>query len=460
MPRLRQNPWADLAPAAPAPPPDDHALLRRFLAWRARSIPPARVARERNWLLEWLALCGQRGRGLRDADGEEVAALAERFRVDRVPFNHGIRLGQAVVGLYDYLMAHDLATCNPWRDPLGAARTLEEVGDVRQSWKGWSLANAPISDHDKRLLRRYLDWRAVHSPELAAREECWIGRWLSFLADRGVPLEAATEEDAIALASQFAEWQWSPSTVQHFCAAMRSWSGWCMDRGAIAKDPWRRVKAPRQVQKVPRVMSPAEVASVVNALDRPHWRDLRDRALICVLASTGCRISEVLGLNMGDLEMGGPDMPVGRATVMGKWRKERHALLDEAAVDALTVYLRAARPALTSRKDGPVFVGTHGKRLVPLVAREALQRAAQRAGLDRHIWPHLIRHSVATDLLDGGMDIRVVQEVLGHASIRSTERYVHVAQQKVREEYQKAHGLTAGARRRAPANRPAQEGSR
>lgn len=101
-----------------------------------------------------------------------------------------------------------------------------------------------------------------------------------------------------------------------------------------------------------------------------------------------------------------------------------------------------------------MFVGQHGKRMVPLVAREALPRAARRAGLDQHIWPHLLRHSVATDLLDGGMDLRYVQEVLGHASIRSTERYVHVAQQRVREEYQKAHGLTKGARRRAPAVMP------
>lgn len=304
-------------------------------------------------------------------------------------------------------------------------------------WAPFHLSTAPLAEPQSRLLVRYGSWRALATSKTqAAKEERWLVRWVCHLAEREHELATAEEDDALAFARLFDDWHWAASTQRQCITALRVFEDWLLERGMCERNPWARIKAPRADVRAPRVVSAAEVGAMYQALARPHWRDARDRALLCTLTASGGRISEVLGLDVGDV-----DIPGRQALVMGKRRRERYVFLDDAACLTLRIYLTASRPLLTTRTDGPLFLGRHGNRMAGEVARTALDRAAQRAGIGRHVWPHLLRHSVATDLLEHGADLRYVQEVLGHSSLRSTERYTHVARGRLRSEYDRAHGL-------------------
>lgn len=303
------------------------------------------------------------------------------------------------------------------------------------SWSAWRLDAAPLRPSDHAVIARYVRQRALaHSRKLADREERWIVRWTCHLGLRGRTLAQADEDDALAWTDQFDDWHWGASQRGSCMTALRVFHEWLCDRGLAERNPWRRLRPPRAIQRVPRLLRPDEINRMSRALVGPHWRLVRDRALLCTLASTACRIMEVLGLDVADL-----DLASGWATVCGKGRRERVVPLDAPAREALTIYLQVGRPCLTSAPGGPLFVGRHGGRLSGQVARDALDRAAVRAGVHKDVWPHLFRHSAATDLLNHGADLRHVQALLGHASIRSTERYTHVATDRLREVYDRTH---------------------
>lgn len=170
---------------------------------------------------------------------------------------------------------------------------------------------------------------------------------------------------------------------------------------------------------------------------------LRDRALLELLYSTGARISEAVSLAVDDLDLDA-DTPLVRVT--GKGRRTRVVPLGTHAVRALDAYLVRARPTLAARgrSQGAVFLGVRGAPLSRQSAWAVLQDAAERAGLAAHVSPHTLRHSFATHLLAGGADVRVVQELLGHASVTTTQLYTHVTVQTLREVYASAHPRALG----------------
>jgi integrase/recombinase XerC len=305
------------------------------------------------------------------------------------------------------------------------------------SWRAYRLDSAPLRPDDHTLIRRYLAWRTLRtSSALAKREERWIVRWLCFLAERGLGFADAQEADALDLAAQWDSWGWTASPRQHFIAALRTFYDYLMDRGLAERNPWARIRGPRPRDYTPPVLTPEEITRLEDALDRHTWRDIRDRAVICLISASACRISEALRLDVGDL-----DLPNRRFLIRGgKGNRDRMGFLNEKAAKAVELYLRTVRPLLTGSPTGPLFLGARGGRLQGEIVREALRRARRRAGLARHVWPHLLRHSTATEFLDGGAGLEQVQALLGHVSIASTRRYVRVAQSRLRRAYDQIIG--------------------
>ncbi|WP_343048298.1 site-specific tyrosine recombinase XerD [Cellulomonas humilata] len=234
----------------------------------------------------------------------------------------------------------------------------------------------------------------------------------------------------------------SASSAARIVVAVRGWHKFLLLDGVTGLDPARAVKPPAQPKRLPKAISVGDVERLLDAAglgDGPV--PLRDRALLELVYGTGARISEAVGLDVDDL-----DRTPGRASVrlFGKGSKERVVPLGSFALDAVEAYLVRSRPALAvgSRGGSPgVFLNTRGARLSRQSAWAVLRVAAQRAGLAgaEHISPHTLRHSFATHLLAGGADVRVVQELLGHASVTTTQIYTMVTADTLREVYAASH---------------------
>ncbi|GAA1184506.1 site-specific tyrosine recombinase XerD [Ornithinimicrobium humiphilum] len=213
--------------------------------------------------------------------------------------------------------------------------------------------------------------------------------------------------------------------------------------GEVEADPAREVQPPAPPRRLPKALSVDDVGRLLQAAslgDTPAA--LRDRALLELLYGSGARVSEAIGLDLDDLELGrGDDGTGGVVRLFGKGGKERIVPLGRYARDALDAWVVRGRPALARAGTGTpaVFVNVRGGRLSRQSAWTAIRAAAERAGLRADVSPHTLRHSFATHLLDGGADVRVVQELLGHASVTTTQIYTHVSTQHLREVYAQAH---------------------
>lgn len=244
----------------------------------------------------------------------------------------------------------------------------------------------------------------------------------------------------------------SASSAARAVVAVRGWHRFCALEGLTGTDAARAVRPPAQPRRLPKAISTDDVERLLEAAgagDGPG--PLRDRALLELLYSTGARISEAVGLDVDDL-----DLTPGRASVrlLGKGSKERVVPVGSYAVEAVEAYVVRARPALASagRGSSALFLNTRGSRLSRQSAWAVLRASAERAQLPgaAHVSPHTLRHSFATHLLAGGADVRVVQELLGHASVTTTQIYTLVTRDTLREVYATAHPR---AIRREPAPR-------
>jgi len=234
----------------------------------------------------------------------------------------------------------------------------------------------------------------------------------------------------------------SASSAARIVVAVRGWHKFLLLDGMTNLDPASTVKPPAQPKRLPKAISVDDVERLLDAAGLGDGSvPLRDRALLELVYGTGARISEAVGLDVDDL-----DRTPGRAAVrlFGKGSKERVVPLGSFALEALEAYLVRGRPALAvgSKGGSPgIFLNTRGARLSRQSAWAVLRVAAERAGLAgaEHISPHTLRHSFATHLLAGGADVRVVQELLGHASVTTTQIYTMVTPDTLREVYAAAH---------------------
>ena len=208
-----------------------------------------------------------------------------------------------------------------------------------------------------------------------------------------------------------------PTTLRLETSILRSFGAHLQKMGRTPNSMSVGLRSPKLSRQLPPSLTPDQVRKIMESPSPKTPLGLRDRALLELLYAAGLRASEILSLRIEQL-----DLPGRSARVIGKGDKERLVLLGSAAHEALDRYLHTARPKLVrSKSGGEVFLGNHGRRLTTSHLWGIVKRAAQTAGLDTRVYPHLLRHSFATHLLSGGADLRVIQELLGHASIGTTE---------------------------------------
>lgn len=227
----------------------------------------------------------------------------------------------------------------------------------------------------------------------------------------------------------------APTSLRRRAAAIRGFYRFAYGDGLIERDVAAHLDLPRQSRLLPETLTVDEVDALLEAAP-----DLRSRALLELLYAAGLRVSEALGLDREDLSTDG-----GHVRVIGKGDKERLVPVGDIALDWLGHWIAEGRDALLAlshvapRRGGPLFLGDRGGRLARQQAFAIVKAAARAAGLPAAISPHTLRHSFATHLLEGGADLRIVQELLGHASISTTQLYTHVTGERVREIYGRAH---------------------
>ena len=229
---------------------------------------------------------------------------------------------------------------------------------------------------------------------------------------------------------------YSATTRARKTASVKSLFAFLLQEGVVTRNPAEDLATPRVGRSLPGAITVNEVTALLSAAataETPEAR--RNEAMLEILYASGMRVSELVSLDLEDA-----DLEQGWVRCLGKGAKERLVPVHRTAVDALARYLRSARPLMASRRSGrAVFLNKRGDRLTRQGFWLILKGVAQRAGLNGRITPHTLRHSFATHLLQGGASLRHVQELLGHASIRTTQVYTHLTSDHVRAEYYKAH---------------------
>jgi integrase/recombinase XerD len=227
----------------------------------------------------------------------------------------------------------------------------------------------------------------------------------------------------------------APTTIARRLAAARAYFRHLVLIDRRADNPAAELKPPRRPRALPRTLSPAESERLIDAAAGVTPRAMRDRALVELLYGAGLRVSEAVGLVRAAVDL---DTRIVR--VLGKGDRERLVPLGRPAADALRRYLALGRPHLDRRNRPDLFLNARGGALTRAGVFLILRRLAEKAGLEPgRVHPHLLRHSFATHLLEGGADLRSVQEMLGHADLSTTERYTHVSDRRRRETYFRAH---------------------
>jgi integrase/recombinase XerD len=227
----------------------------------------------------------------------------------------------------------------------------------------------------------------------------------------------------------------SPSSIARKVAAARTFYRHLVLLGSRADNPAAELELPRRRRRLPRTLSPAEVERLIQAANGVTPRALRDRALVELLYGAGLRVTEAVGLDRARVDLEGR-----LVRPVGKGNKERIVPLGREATEALRRYLSRGRPYLDRRHRPELFLNAHGGALTRAGAFLILRKLAGAAGLEpERVHPHLLRHSFATHLLEGGADLRSVQEMLGHADLATTELYTHVSDRRRRETYFRAH---------------------
>jgi integrase/recombinase XerC len=323
-----------------------------------------------------------------------------------------------------------------------------------------SVAGEPATHPDPSTdptLDRFLRSLAARdaSPHTIRAYATAVGSYLGWLAERGVDWSRPTRPDLRAYLARLGSGA-TRSTVAQRLAAIRSFHRWAAREGLAAGDPWGAIATPRLPRRLPRVLEVDQVTRLLAVVERELVAAedarpdrmalatalaLRDRALVETAYAAGLRISELAAADLASI-----DLRRGEIRVIGKGRKERIGLLGRPAIAALDTYLAQGRPILAERRRdlaGPapteVFLNHAGTALGVRGLRYRLDRLCRAAGLPEGVSPHTLRHSFATHLLDGGADLRVVQELLGHENLATTQVYTHVSPGRLAAVYREAH---------------------
>ncbi|MXZ89602.1 MAG: tyrosine recombinase XerC [Dehalococcoidia bacterium] len=260
-----------------------------------------------------------------------------------------------------------------------------------------------------------------------------IGHFLRFCEEAGIEALAITRATFRSYLATLREAEMAPASVTRRTTTIHGFYRYLQREGATERDLLYGVALPKKPKRLPKVIEPPHLQALIEAPDTSTPQGLRDRAILELLYGGGLRISELVGLDVAGL-----DLVAGQALVLGKGDKERAVLFGEPAVRALQAYLDVARPEFAQGPEPALFLNRSGKRLSARSVQYAVRRYALAAGIPEEVHPHLLRHSFATHLLDGGADIRIVQDLLGHTSANTTQIYTHVSRARQAEVTEKA----------------------
>ncbi len=266
-----------------------------------------------------------------------------------------------------------------------------------------------------------------------------LGKYLAVLHDRGVSDPALSSRDDIqAFVSLLKDRGLSPASIERAVSALRSFHSFLVREGLAEENPAGRIPLPKKPSRLPEALSIEDVERVLSQPFPEGPRGLRDRAMLEALYGCGLRVSELVALDLSDF-----DLTEGFLKACGKGGKERIVPLAGMAERAVSGYLEQGRPALHTKKGvsrvdpSAVFLNVRGGRLTRRAVFDIVREYGKRVGVELH--PHMLRHSFATHLLEGGADLRALQEMLGHADISTTQVYTHVDISHLREEYLSTH---------------------
>jgi tyrosine recombinase XerC len=292
---------------------------------------------------------------------------------------------------------------------------------------------------DVRLIEEFVQHLALErrlSPHTIAAYRGDLLGLATFLGRSGTDLGGATHTLLRRWLAHLSTRGYARTTVARKAAAVRSMYRYLAGRGRVPSNPAALLAAPKLPALLPSVLKEGEAATLVEAAEGDDPYVLRDRAILELLYATGIRVAELCRLDVGDI-----DLERGRVRVLGKGGAEREVPFGDVALDALAAYLRTARQGLL-REGGPVeavFLNRRGKRTTTRDIRSVVQKYRDRVLTGRHASPHTLRHSFATHLMEGGADIRAVQELLGHTSLATTQRYTHVSRRRLFGVYRDSH---------------------
>ncbi len=264
-----------------------------------------------------------------------------------------------------------------------------------------------------------------------------IGQFLDYCTVRGITTLGGLTRDLVRdHLTELAEAEYARASIARRVFELRAFGDYLLRNKAWEQNLFRRIYAPRLARRLPRYLTVEEVWRLLAIPDVTSPDGLRDRAILETLYAAGVRVAELVGLDLRDLDLDAAEM-----RVIGKGDKERLVLLGRPAVAALRTYIGVGRPAqLVNRPPtNAVFLNRFGRRLSVRSVDEIVRSAGVAAGIAQTVTPHLLRHTFATHLLDGGADLRVVQELLGHESLATTQIYAHVTQRRAREIYLQTH---------------------
>jgi integrase/recombinase XerD len=271
-----------------------------------------------------------------------------------------------------------------------------------------------------------------------------LADFTAFVRERGRDTADAGPDDIVAFIERLRRRGLKASSVARRLAAVRGLYRHGLEAGTLDRDPTEHVDVPRANRPLPKTLTRDAVIALIESPDVTRARGVRDRALMELLYATGMRASECLGLRLEDV-----NLSAGYVLCTGKGRKQRLVPAGETAVDWVKRYLDGVRPGLVRRRDsGRLFVNPRGQPLSRQTLWSIVGRAALAAGVRRRVSPHVLRHSFASHLLEGGADLRAVQVMLGHADIGTTQIYTHLPSETVWAMYRQFHPRAAMSRRR------------
>ena len=300
-------------------------------------------------------------------------------------------------------------------------------------------AEAVVESPGERLLAGFLTMLAAERNRSAFTIRNYaadLRPYFAFLEENArVDLLAADRHTVRSYLASLMDAKVAPGSIARKLSTLRSFYRFLQQTGRVDANPCEGMRGPKRERRLPSFLTEEEVSALVTSPEQDRPQGVRNRALLELLYAAGVRVAEVFNLNVADLDLS-PDG--GLLRVRGKGNKQRVVLVGRPAARALKRYLRQGRPALAKGAQEALFLNRDGERLSMRAVQTIVHKAALASGLDKRAHPHLLRHTFATHMLDGGADLRVVQELMGHASANTTQIYLHVTEARQRQVYEGA----------------------